>query len=472
LIVSGVKPVMKICVLGFEGGAPQVIFRDERLTNLRRLMDTGVYGLLESVVPPTSIPAWISMSTSRDPGSIGVYGVCNRADYSYNAPVDTASKALEEIAIWDHLASTGKRSILLGVPPDCSPRVVNGEMPAFAEVLREFPDKQGGVRKDLLPNEVMEMSSKQWEVARHVLETGQWDYFHFVEQGLDHLQHGFWKHFDEKHLQFKPENPSQNLIPAYYQWLDEQVGAVFEVIDDETILLVASAYGAQRLDGVFAMNQWLIQEGLLVLHQYPSIPTPFEELKVDWNKTKVWSEGDTYARIFFNLEGREPQGIIPPQQRDAFQEELKARLEKLSDNEGRSLLSLVFKPKEIYRNVRGIAPDLMVSLGGGFWRSIGSVGHPAVCLPEESWNGGGCNHAEYGFFILAAQNCPLRGEFEGARLLDLAPTVLDLAGYDIPASMQGKSLVAGMQKKTADGGPDDSEAQRLIHDRLAGLGYI
>ena len=54
----------------------------------------------------------------------------------------------------------------------------------------------------------------------------------------------------------------------------------------------------------------------------------------------------------------------------------------------------------------------------------------------------------------------------------MAPTVLDLAGYDIPGSMQGKSLVAGVEKKAADGGPDDSEAQRLIQDRLAGLGYI
>ena len=74
-------------------------------------------------------------------------------------------------------------------------------------------------------------------------------------------------------------------------------------------------------------------------------------------------------------------------------------------------------------------------------------------------------------FVLAAPNCPLGGEYEGARLLDIAPTLLDLAGYEIPESMQGRSLVAGMEKK----GPDDrqdSEAEKLIHDRLAGLGYI
>jgi arylsulfatase A-like enzyme len=58
---------------------------------------------------------------------------------------------------------------------------------------------------------------------------------------------------------------------------------------------------------------------------------------------------------------------------------------------------------------------------------------------------------------------------EGASLLDLAPTLLDLAGYEIPASMQGRSLVAGMDKKRASSGQDQ---EPIIMDRLAGLGYV
>jgi arylsulfatase A-like enzyme len=72
---------------------------------------------------------------------------------------------------------------------------------------------------------------------------------------------------------------------------------------------------------------------------------------------------------------------------------------------------------------------------------------------------------------LNAPNCPLNGEYEGARLLDIAPTLLDLAGYEIPESMQGRSLVAGMEKKNA-GGSNDAESEKTIHDRLAGLGYV
>ena len=73
--------------------------------------------------------------------------------------------------------------------------------------------------------------------------------------------------------------------------------------------------------------------------------------------------------------------------------------------------------------------------------------------------------------MLAAPNCPLNGEFQGASLLDLAPTLLDLAGYSVPSSMQGRSLAAGREKRDAFGGGDD-EQERIIRDRLAGLGYV
>lgn len=455
---------MKICVLGFKGGAPQVIFRDERLGNIRRLMDAGVYGLLESVVPPASLPAWESFSASQDPGSLGLYGERNRADHSYNPPIAENSRTMDARAIWDHLAKKGKTSIVVD-----GNGIVGSRDSAVA---KQYPAHAKEIRKDLLKDEVVGVSDRQWQIARRLLETEPWDYFQFIEGGLDRLQHGFWKDFDEKHVQFRPQNSNLNIIPQYYQWLDEQVGAVFELIDEETIVLIVSAYGVQRLDGLFAINQWLIQEGFLVLHEYPSKPTAFEKLAVDWNKTRAWSEADSGASIFFNVQGREAQGVVSAEQYGSLQDELRSRLQKITDNEGRPLQTLAFKPAEIYRNLRNIAPDLMVSLGGMFWRPVTSIGHPAICLHDEDQEQDSCNHSEYGFFILAAPNCPLRGEYEGARLLDMAPTLLDLAGYDIPESMQGKSLVAGMEKKAAQGGPDDDEAQRLIHDRLAGLGYI
>src|SRR5207249_4792247 len=59
---------MKILVIGLDCAAPALLFGDERLENFRRLMDAGCYGRLESVIPPITVPAWMCMATSQDPG--------------------------------------------------------------------------------------------------------------------------------------------------------------------------------------------------------------------------------------------------------------------------------------------------------------------------------------------------------------------------------------------------------------------
>jgi predicted AlkP superfamily phosphohydrolase/phosphomutase len=97
----------------------------------------------------------------------------------------------------------------------------------------------------------------------------------------------------------------------------------------------------------------------------------------------------------------------------------------------------------VYRAVRNVAPDLIVHFGGLAGRSVGGVGYGTVHVRENDTGPDDCNHAQFGSLILAASNIPLRGGLEGARLLDVAPTLLELGGYDVPASMQGKSLLAG-----------------------------
>src|SRR5260370_1454631 len=97
-------------------------------------------------------------------------------------------------------------------------------------------------------------------------------------------------------------------------------------------------------------------------------------------------------------------------------------------------ISLVFKPNEIYRQVRNVAPDLIVHFGGLLWRSIGTVGYPGLYIQENDTGPDACNHAQFGMFAMATPNCVPRGSYQGARLLDIAPTLLDLAGYQISLS--------------------------------------
>src|SRR5262249_32948458 len=128
---------------------------------------------------------------------------------------------------------------------------------------------------------------------------------------------------------------------------------------------------------------------------------------------------------------------------EKVRDDLKARLEATADECGRPLGTRVFRPEEVYRAVRRVAPDLIVYFGDLSWRSVGGVGYPGLHVQENDNGPDDCNHARYGAFILAAPGTPLQGEVEGASLLDIAPTLLELGGYDVPPSMQGRSLLAG-----------------------------
>src|SRR5438309_11281024 len=98
---------MKICILGLDCAAPEVIFGDERRVNIRRLMDTGVYGRLESVNPPITVPAWMCMSNRQDAGSLRDYGFRNRFDNSYFKLAFAKSTSVKPLAMWELLARHG-----------------------------------------------------------------------------------------------------------------------------------------------------------------------------------------------------------------------------------------------------------------------------------------------------------------------------------------------------------------------------
>lgn len=487
---------MKILVIGLDCAAPELLLGDERLVNVRRLMEWGCYGRLESVVPPITVPAWMCLSTSRDPGSLGVYGFRNRVDHSYKGLGFVNSKSIQDITIWDQVAREGKRSNVVAVPPSFPPRKVNGVSvgcfltpdtkrdvythPAslqeqIAQLVGEYPVDVKGFRtphKDWLKDEIYAMSRKHFEVIRYLMRNSNWDYFQFVEIGLDRIQHGFWQYHDPQHVQYEPGNPYQDVIRDYYRYLDDEIATLLELLDDDTAILVVSDHGAQRLDGGFCVNEWLVRQGLLVLNEYPRQVTPFGKLDVNWEKTRVWSEGGYYARVFFNVKGREPNGTIDPADYEKFRDEIKAMFEATENEHGKPLGTLVFKPEEVYQNVRNVAPDLIVHFGGLYWRSIGGVGYPTIHTQENDTGPDGCNHAQFGSFILAAPNCSLQGEVEGVHLLDIAPTLLELGGYDVPDSMQGTPLAASAPSDGRDAVAVSAGGEDIVRERLRGLGYI
>jgi len=486
---------MKILVLGLASAPPELLFGYEDLPNIRRLMEAGSYGRLESVIPPAAIPGWMCMATGLDPGSLGVYSSRNRTDHSYTSLAAVSSLAITAPAVWDHLAREGKKSITVGVPPGYPPRALNGvsvgcfltpdtDQSIFThprEVSAEIRALVGPypvdvrdfdpTNKSRLRDQILTLSRTQFRVVRHLMANRPWDYFQFVDIGLARVHRGFWKDHDPHHPCHEPDSPFQSVIHDYYRHLDGEIGQTLELRGDDTIVLVVSEHGTQRLHGGFCVNEWLMREGLLVLHSRPREVTPLARLDVDWAKTKVWSEAGPYAQLFLNVKGREPSGVIDPADYESFRDEVKARIEAATDPAGNPLGTLVYKPEEIDRQVKNVAPDLIALFGGLSWCSIDGVGYNGVHVLDSNPEPGACNPAQFGAFILASSNNPLQGELQAVHSLDMTPTLLELAGSEIPSSMLGRSLVSGV-KSTNDPGPRIVDDETLIRDQLSGLGYL
>jgi hypothetical protein len=74
-----------------------------------------------------------------------------------------------------------------------------------------------------------------------------------------------------------------------------------------------------------------------------------------------------------------------------------------------------------------------------------------------------------GEFVLAGPGIPPLGEVEGARPIDLAPTLLTLAGLASPSATSGRPLVSPADVHTLSW---DGAVDPAVLERLSGLGYI
>lgn len=467
----------KVLIAGLDCAPPSVLFRTgdendlglkDQLPNLSRMIDEGIYGPLSSSIPCITVPAWTSMLSSKDPGMLGFYGFRNRADHSYDRMNIATGNAIHEKRVWDVLGEAEKSSIVVGVPQTYPIKPINGYL--ISSFLTPSTDRQytypnklryeidhvlGGEPydvdvpqfrtedKDFLLRQIQEMTEKRFAVIKYLLEEKPWDFFMFVEIGLDRLHHGMWKFWDPAHHKFEPGNPYEDAIPDYYRYLDHELGEILEMVDDDTVVMVVSDHGAQAMVGGFAINEWLRREGLLVLKDEPRYEglVPFEKVEVDWEKTTAWGAGGYYARVFMNVEGREPQGKVPADEYEKVRDELKERIEAIVDHEGNPMGSVAFKPQELYQDVRNVAPDLMVYFGNLRWRSIGSFGLPDVYTFENDIGPDDANHNQDGVFVLWDPRKNYGGRhLEDLQLMDVSPTTLDLMDVSVPPDMQGKVI--------------------------------
>jgi len=458
----------RVAVIGLDCATPQLLFDQlaDEVPNINALLSRGIFGDLASITPPITIPAWACAMSGKTPGQLAIYGMRNRKDTTYEGLSIATSTAVKEPQVWDVLGRQGLKSLLIGVPPGYPPRPLEGWRvscfltPPSADSFTYPVDLRGEIETELggepyifdIPNfrekgeehvldQVFRMTERRFRVARRLVKSKPWDFFMLVEMGPDRLHHVFWQHFDPQHPKYTRGNRFETAFNDYYRFLDREIGALVETLPENTVVVLMSDHGARRMVGGVCFNEWLASEGYLRFDQEPDGPTPIAKAVVDWPKTVAWGDGGYYGRLFLNVKGREPQGTVDPSRYEEVRDELVEKLEAMPGPDGEPLGTKVFKPEDVYPEVRGVAPDLIVYFGDLEWRSVGQVGTQRVFTYENDTGPDGANHDRTGVFAMVGAPGQPTGRREGLHLIDVGPTLLSLYGLEAPDGAQGRSFL-------------------------------
>ena len=220
-------------------------------------------------------------------------------------------------------------------------------------------------------------------------------------------------------------------LDQLYQRMDQLVGKTMQKLQPGDLLMVLSDHGFKPFRRSVDLNAWLRQQGYLVTD---------DQGQPVWSETRAIALG--LAGIHLNLEGRQRHGCVAPAQAAALKAEIRDLLLQLVDPDqgGRPLVD-VLDPQQCYNGpYKDESADLILGWEVGYRiaksAARGKVGTQVFRDNDSAWCGDHCLHPERVPGVLLC-NQPLQ---DSARLLDVAPTLLDCFGLPPSPHMEGRSL--------------------------------
>ena len=265
-----------------------------------------------------------------------------------------------------------------------------------------------------------------------------------VFDATDRIQHMFWRYLEEGHpaAPHPEEAEHRDAIERLYVHNDALVGRVMEKIGEGDLLMVISDHGFNSFRRGVNVNTWLHANGYLALKE--GTDGSSEWLRdVDWSRTTAYCIGLT--GMFFNLKGREGEGIVEPGEEAAeLKAEIVQKLTGLVDEEkGEVGIREAFDTSKLYSGpYLENAADVLIGYTAGYrvsWDSAkGVVSGPVFEDNVKPWSGDHCIDPRLvpGVFFC---NRPI--DRDDPALIDIAPTALQQFGIEPPAYMDGRPLM-------------------------------
>ncbi|MFQ5707298.1 MAG: alkaline phosphatase family protein [bacterium] len=429
-------------------GVPYSFMKDNiekgHFPNFKRFLVNGDFKRMNSVQPTISSVAWSSFMTGKNPAKHNIFGFVDQKPGTHDIFIPTALNMTSD-TIWDIMSKAGKKVFVMNVPVTYPPRAVNGIMigcflctqiekiaspPSVSAELKKMGYKIDAdawiARKDLDAYlvEVNTALEKRVDAMFHYMQKEDWDYFQTHIMETDRMNHFFWEHMEHDDPKYT------SAFFDFYQRVDEVLGEVERKIGDDVEFIVLSDHGFCTIRKEVYLNNYLAEAGLLKFKQTP--PKSLDDMH---------PESVAYSlipgRIFVNLQGREPQGSVLPEQYEATREKVTELLLNLKEHDnGDPLIREVLKREEIYDGQNfAAAADLIAvpydgyDLKGNVNKDVFGEKGPLVGMHT------------YEDSLLFIRNRTLTKNHNELWVGDLAPTILKMMNIPAPGDMDGVALV-------------------------------
>jgi predicted AlkP superfamily phosphohydrolase/phosphomutase len=497
----------RVLVVGWDGADWDVLdplLAAGDLPALAGLLARGRRGVSRSCRPSHSWAAWPTFLTGRDPAGHGVFDVLEyRPGATRRLPV--SSRSILAPTWPERLSEAGKTTLLVNVPLTYPPPEIRGVAIAGGVVppgstYSHPPDAgprlgwpiNGGSwttfrgRPAELVAELETLTERRAAAMRTLLDEEPWDAACVVFVSPDRAQHCLLEYVHPGH----PGHPEAVVSPVaervrdLYRLLDRELATLLERTDEDDLVVVMSDHGHQPVTRALSMNKVLERLGYLRfgrgsalvnllawgrvrslarvaydrlrLHGKVAVPTA----PIDWAGTRAYtSVVSTGEGVSLNLAGREPEGTVARADYEHVRDELAAALLELADPETgeRPIGGVLRKEEALDGPYLDRAPDLLLEPA-----PLYSLTHARALVEEADWLSG--DHRPEGVYAEAGPGV-VPGEGPEISLADFAARIAEGVGLEPdPEWSRGTAAAAA--------GAFSAEEERLVEERLRGLGYL
>jgi hypothetical protein len=284
----------------------------------------------------------------------------------------------------------------------------------------------------------------------------EWDLLTAFTYEVDRVSHMMWRHMDVKHPNHDPTAPEhwRTAIRDFYEKYDALIGEVTAKLPHDALFIVCSDHGFAPFYRAVNLNRWLRDHGYLVLKRDTGAVGMDGMFNTkggyydpyDWSKTRAYALG--LSKIYINLQGREPEGIVEQAGAEALKAEIIAKLTRLKDDEAHGyapVISGVWRREDIWEGDRlGEAGDLQIGYAWGYrvsWQtSLGGADEPVIFDNLKNWSGDHCSFDPA--LVPGVVFCNRKLEAKRFGLIDVGITTINWLNVPLPQNLGGRDAIA------------------------------